>query len=102
MAGFLIRVFVLVFIMIIFFAFGYWCAARVCAMDFYPAIAEVTEVDLEYDMVFFTLQNGHVYGIYGAEDWEIGDRAVLVMDGRGTDNPVDARVISARYIVLPE
>lgn len=63
----------------------------------YPLVAVVREVDRAEDTVLFEDSTGHRWRIRGAEDWQIGDCAGLLMNDNGTSSVRDDTVIAARY-----
>lgn len=63
----------------------------------YPLVAVVREVSYEQDTVLFEDSTGHRWRIRGAEDWQVGDCAGLLMNDNGTSNVRDDTVIAARY-----
>lgn len=67
------------------------------AITLYPAAAEVVELDRTADTVMCSDAAGNLWTFYGTEDYETGDLVALLMDGRGTDDIHDDRIISARY-----
>lgn len=65
--------------------------------EIYPAVAIVASVDEAADTVAAELANGLVYEFYGAEDWQTGDLAALLLDDNGTASVFDDKIVSARY-----
>lgn len=63
----------------------------------YPLVAVVREVDRAEDTVLFEDSTGHRWRIRGAEDWQVGDCAGLLMNDNGTSSVRDDTVIAARY-----
>ena len=56
----------------------------------------VVEVDRDNDIVTCEDYNGNLWEFYGAEDWEVGDCASLLMYTRGTLIIYDDEVQGAR------
>ena len=63
----------------------------------YPQTMEIIKVDKETDEVFLMTATGYVYARSGAEDWEVGDLAALIMNSNGTPDITDDEIIAARY-----
>lgn len=63
----------------------------------YPLVTVVREVDYEQDTVLFEDSTGHRWKIRGAEDWQVGDCAGLLMNDNGTSSVRDDTVIATRY-----
>ena len=57
----------------------------------------VYEFDYETDEVVCETETGNLYAFYGIEDWELGDRCILVMDNCGTENIKDDEIIRTFY-----
>ena len=60
-------------------------------------IKETTVVEIDGNQVIFEVQNGNLFSIYGREDWEIGDRAILLFDNNGTHEIKDDIIIREFY-----
>lgn len=65
--------------------------------DFYPATGYVCEVSAGTDLVVVETYTGNLFAFRGAEDWEVGDAASLIMDSRATAEVEDDEVVSAEY-----
>ena len=63
----------------------------------YPMTATVAEIDQVNDLVTFEDASGFLWGIYGSEDWSVGDVASLLMYGNGTEEIFDDMILAARY-----
>lgn len=63
----------------------------------YPASGYVVEIEPECDTVIVETANGHLWGFYGIEDWEIGDGCSMLMSDNGTENITDDVILSVRY-----
>lgn len=62
----------------------------------YPATMEV--INISGDVVTMETATGHIYEMDGAEDWQEGDLAALIMWNNGTpDNVEDDIILAARY-----
>lgn len=61
--------------------------------NYYALTTLVVEVDRENDTVTCVDSVGHAWQFYGAEDWQEGDCASLLM----WDNVTDDEIHSARY-----
>ena len=57
----------------------------------------VYEFSHETDEVVVETETGNLYAFYGIEDWELGDRCILVMDNNGTENINDDEIIRTFY-----
>ena len=57
----------------------------------------VYEFSHETDEVVVETETGNLYAFYGIEDWELGDRCVLVMDDMGTESIKDDEIIRTFY-----
>ena len=64
----------------------------------YRMPATVVELSDLTDTVVFEDDAGNLWAIYGTEDWFLGDRAVLYMDGAGTSAVCDDAVLRAVYV----
>ena len=62
-------------------------------------IMETRVIDFEEsnDLVVVEMETGHMYTFYGIEDWELGDKCVLIMNNCGTDNIKDDEIIRTIY-----
>ena len=54
-------------------------------------------VEIDGNQVIFEVQNGNLFSIYGREDWDIGDRAILLFDNNGTHELEDDIIIREFY-----
>lgn len=61
----------------------------------YPAAGTVTVTG---DTVYVTDSTGNVWSFEGAEDWQTGDRAAMLMDDNGTETIYDDEILQIRYI----
>lgn len=69
---------------------------RLEAATAYATAAFVAEID--GDSVTFEDSEGNRWAVDGADDWEAGDLAILVMHDNGTpDNLEDDVILSAEY-----
>ena len=67
---------------------------------YYPLVARVITVDADKNVVFFEDGNGNVWSESGAEDWQDGDLAALLMSDEGTRNIYDDRIMEAKYSAI--
>lgn len=65
--------------------------------EFYALATIVCEVDRENDIVTCEDSNGNLWEFYGAEDWQEGDNANLLMDTCGTPSIYDDAIRGATY-----
>ncbi len=65
--------------------------------NLYALTTVVTEVDMEADTVTCEDYNDNLWVFDGAEDWEVGDCASLLMDSKGTKKIRDDVVEGAKY-----
>lgn len=65
--------------------------------QYYALVTVVTAIDQEQDTVSCEDSNGNVWEFYGAEDWQVGDCANLLMDTMGTEKIYDDEVRGATY-----
>lgn len=65
--------------------------------NYYALTALVVEVDRESDTVTCVDSVGNAWQFYGAEDWQEGDCASLLMWDNGTEYVADDEIHSARY-----
>ena len=68
-----------------------------CERDVYAALAVVTEVDEEEDVVYCVDFSGNEWSFTGIEDWMVGDFCSMVMDNMGTVCIYDDEIVSTRY-----
>ena len=61
----------------------------------YPAAGTVTVTG---DTVYVTDSTGNVWSFEGAEDWQTGDRAAMLMDDNGTETIYDDEILQIRYV----
>ena len=76
------------------------CTPAAVAKDngnYYALTTEVVEVDRDNDTVTCEDYNGNLWAFYGAEDWEVGDCASLLMYDNATPIIYDDEVQGARY-----
>ena len=64
---------------------------------YYALTTLVVEIDRESDTVTCIDSTGNAWQFYGAEDWQEGDCASLLMWDNGTSNITDDEIHSARY-----
>ena len=65
--------------------------------NYYAKTARVVEVDKESDCVTCVDSVGFLWSFYGAEDWQEGDCASLLMNDCGTENIFDDEICGARF-----
>ena len=65
--------------------------------QYYALTTQVVEIDAENDAVIVEDSNGNLWEFYGAEDWQVGDCASLIMNSRGTVGVEDDKIEDARY-----
>lgn len=65
--------------------------------EVYPAVSTVIDVDHNLDFVAFETLSGHVYVMFGAEDWMVEDVAALLLDDMGTERVDDDEIVMALY-----
>ena len=73
----------------------------VCALiaqNTYYLFGHITEFDYEEDVVTVEDHDGNLWQFEGIEDWEIGDRCLLLMYTNGTDVAEDDAIVRATYI----
>ena len=63
----------------------------------YALATKVVNVDHEKDLVTCTDYNGNLWEFYGAEDWQEGDCANLLMNDNGTAEIYDDIIENVRY-----
>ena len=77
-------------------------AALASSGAIYPQTMQVINVNESADLVTMTTATGHIYEMTGAEDWQPGDLAALLMYNSGTpDKITDDQIITARYTGTP-
>lgn len=64
---------------------------------YYALATEVIEIDHEADIVTCEDCNGNLWEFYGAENWEVGDNANLLMNSKGTPKIEDDKICGATY-----
>lgn len=64
----------------------------------YKAIGYVTEVNYQRDIVTVETMDGHIYNFGECEDWMVGDKIKLDMDGLGTEEVEDDVITGCQYI----
>ena len=57
----------------------------------------MTVVSVEDDIVTMETSTGHLFQMYGADDWEVGDLAAVMLFDNGTERIEDDAIIAARY-----
>lgn len=62
---------------------------------FYPATMVVEKTD--GDVVTLSTATGHLYEMFGAEDYDVGDMVSVIMFSSGTQDITDDAIIIARY-----
>lgn len=67
------------------------------ADEYYALTTRVEDISEAADLVLVKDSNGNLWTFRGAEDWQIGDCASLLMRNNGTENIKDDEIISARY-----
>ena len=85
-------------------------ALLLCACNSMEVQAKTVEIDNLYIMetvvyefshetneVVCETETGNLYAFYGIEDWELGDRCILVMDNCGTESIEDDEIIRTFY-----
>lgn len=60
-------------------------------------IQETTVVEIDGNKVIFETESGNLFSIYGVEDWQVGDRAVLLFDNNGTHEIKDDIIVREFY-----
>lgn len=65
--------------------------------NYYALIALVVEIDRENDTMTCMDNAGNAWQFYGAEDWQEGDCASLLIWDNGTESVIDDEIHSARY-----
>lgn len=60
-------------------------------------IQETTVIEIDGNKVIFETENGNLFSIYGVEDWQIGDRAILLFDNNGTQELKDDIIVREFY-----
>lgn len=72
-------------------------AALAASALIYPECMEVVDIDRAADLVTLETSAGHLYQMTGAEDWQRGDLAALLMWSNGTpDDVTDDAILTAR------
>ena len=71
--------------------------AKAAKPHYYALATEVVEINRETDVVTCEDCNGNLWEFYGAEDWEIGDNANLLMNSKGTPKIEDDEICGATY-----
>ena len=82
-----------VLLCVLWFSIGIAYSVR----HFRPAAARVTAVDRQADTVSCATDTGLVYTFNGAEDWDTGDVAALILYDNNTATALDDTVVSANY-----
>lgn len=60
-------------------------------------IQETTVIEIDGNKVIFETENGNLFSIYGVEDWQIGDKAILLFDNNGTHEIKDDIIVREFY-----
>ena len=60
-------------------------------------IQETTVVEIDGNKVIFETENGNLFSIYGVEDWQVGDTAILLFDNNGTHEIKDDIILREFY-----
>ena len=64
----------------------------------YPTTMIVRNIDTANDLVRMSTASGHIYEMYGVEDYNIGDAVALIMSNNGTaDDVTDDIIVQAQY-----
>lgn len=64
----------------------------------YPQAARV--VDIQQDEIYLRDGAGNIWRWQGAEDWQVGDGAAMIMSNNGTKDIYDDIVVSIKYSSL--
>lgn len=64
----------------------------------YPQAARV--VDIQKDEIYLRDGAGNIWRWQGAEDWQIGDGAAMIMSNNGTKDIYDDIIVSIKYSSL--
>lgn len=72
-------------------------AQTVEAENLYPMTTIVVEVNEEEDTVSVVDFNGEEWTFEGAEEWNKGDIASMIMDTKGTEIIYDDEIVSVKY-----
>ena len=67
------------------------------ALMIYPLAGIVTEVNYAEDVVTVQDGAGNLWRFDGAEDWQTGDLAALLMNDNGTEDIRDDSILLVRY-----
>lgn len=65
--------------------------------NLYIMETKVIEFEEVSDIVVCESETGHMYTFYGIEDWELGDRCVLLMDDCETESITDDVIVRTYY-----
>ena len=76
-------------------------AAQKLPEGVYPKAGVVVSVDDAKDVIEIETYAGVKYSWHGAEDWQIGDIAALIMYDNGTPQVADDAILAVRYTCLP-
>ena len=77
------------------FGAGIFSIGKNDGIELYAETAKV--ISVENDVVAVETSTGHIFTFKGAEDWEIGDCASLIMNSRETQYVDDDEIIKADY-----
>lgn len=66
--------------------------------NIYLSEGTVICVNSDLDKITVIDCDGEVYQFYGAEDWLVNDKCILLMDNNGTEDIKDDIIISTKYI----
>lgn len=64
----------------------------------YPQAARV--VDIQQDEIYLRDGAGNIWRWQGAEDWQVGDGAAMIMSNNGTKDIYDDIIVSIKYSSL--
>ena len=64
----------------------------------YPQAARV--VDIQKDEIYLRDGAGNIWRWQGAEDWQVGDGAAMIMSNNGTKDIYDDIIVSIKYSSL--
>lgn len=77
----------------VFIAVSIWRYTDYEPFTAYPSAGYVVDIDIDRNTVTFEDADGYLWEIDGAEDWEPGDLAVMLMHDNGTPNDMEDDVI---------
>lgn len=70
----------------------------IIAQNTYYLFGRIAEFDYEKDIVTVETHDGNLWQFYGIEDWELGDRCLLLMYNNNTSVAEDDMIVRATYI----